>query len=683
METINDFYFSLLDDANFDAEINNISPEDALTLSFLDFVKEANETNCPEILNVESDKQTPRQLGTYKINAFDYSDMSGTLDLFVSHFRMGQNIELLSNSKVDELIGGVNRFIFEATSGSISKHYREIRPEVAEVSDLIFEEFKEKRIKTFRVFVLSDCRGKDEFEYDDVPLTDQNIDTEYHIWDLRRLFQAEQASRHMSEIVITPETPIECIRVNDGNDGIKTYLGIIPAITLAQAYAEHKDRLIEQNVRNYLGGRIKTNAKIAETLRSCPELFFAFNNGISSVASEVETENVGDNDNCRIFIKSMRNLKIVNGGQTTCTIYNAWKNRKKYPVDLTKAFLAMKVSEIKERERSLDIVPRIAQSANLQTAIKDSDLNANSKYLISIDEISKTEWTPSPSARPNTIWYFERLRGQLLSEKLNQGDARSAKVKKFMKERPKDQVLSKTDIAKVMMSWDGFPYEASKGNEVCFNTFWKKEYKKEEVTKEYFHKIVALRILYMKIHSIFLEEGHKGYANIVDNYVLAIIGSKTSKKLDLEAIWAMQNIQPELIDPIKESIGIIVSFIGRIGNDGVNPSVVAKKLDFWTQIQILLTSVKFPTGSSIVKLTHDDLTAEQREEINKATAISPNTWKNLSNWGKLTKKMSIMERKRIDHFNLSLEKDPKSVSYESAAGCLQILRMAEEAGFKV
>lgn len=394
-----------------------------------------------------------------------------------------------------------------------------MRPEIAEFTDMLYEEYKARNIKSIRMFVITDARLREEYGLDDIKLTEQEIDTEYHIWDIENVMRAEQASRQMTEINIPLDTPIECIKVNDGNDKISTYIGIIPAVVLAQVYGKYKDKLIDQNVRNYLGGKIKVNAKIAETLRECPEMFFAYNNGISSIASDV-TIKTSEDGSQRLFITELRNWHIVNGGQTTCTIYNVYKKNKE---TISRAYVAMKVSELRDTETRNEIVQKIAQSANSQTAIKDSDLNANSTYLLNIDKISKSEWTPAQSFRPNKIWYFERLRGQFLSDKLNEGTSGSNKVRKFLEARPKDMLLSKADIAKVMMSWDGFPYEASKGGELCFNAFLGKDYKNADVTREYFHEIVAKRILYIEIHKLFTEMGHKAYANIVDSYVLATI----------------------------------------------------------------------------------------------------------------------------------------------------------------
>jgi len=204
-------------------------------------------------------------------------------------------------------------------------------------------------------------------------------------------------------------------------------------------------------------------------------------------------------------------------------------------------------------------------------------------------------------------------------------------------------------------AWDGFPYEASKGGELCFNAFWKKDYKNADVTREYFHEIVAKRILYIEIHKLFTEMGHKAYANIVDSYVLATIALKTQQKLDLDYIWRAQNIQPELIESIKECITVMVNYITKIANDGINPSVVAKKLDFWNQIKVQMANVRFSTNASIIKVESEELTPDQEKLLNEMSEFGVENWKRLSEWGRTSRKMSIMEKKRIDHLIVALE----------------------------
>ncbi len=76
---------------------------------------------------------------------------------------------------------------------------------------------------------------------------------------------------------------------------------------------QNLDQLYERNVRRFLGGRVKVNKVMQETLRNEPERFGLFNNGITIVVSNFAE--VGD---------SQYNLTepfVVNGCQTTRSIW--------------------------------------------------------------------------------------------------------------------------------------------------------------------------------------------------------------------------------------------------------------------------------------------------------------------------------------------------------------------------
>ena len=76
-------------------------------------------------------------------------------------------------------------------------------------------------------------------------------------------------------------------------------------------------RLLEKNVRSFLQLTNSTNKGIRETIRLTPEKFVAYNNGLTITATSAEiVEELGYNK-----IKSLTNFQIVNGGQTTATIY--------------------------------------------------------------------------------------------------------------------------------------------------------------------------------------------------------------------------------------------------------------------------------------------------------------------------------------------------------------------------
>jgi hypothetical protein len=73
------------------------------------------------------------------------------------------------------------------------------------------------------------------------------------------------------------------------------------------------DQLYEKNVRRFLGGRVKVNRGMRETLQRQPERFGLFNNGITIVVSEFKATGSGSYDLIEPF--------VVNGCQTTRTIW--------------------------------------------------------------------------------------------------------------------------------------------------------------------------------------------------------------------------------------------------------------------------------------------------------------------------------------------------------------------------
>lgn len=671
------FSEDFMSQVQYEAEINGTSIEDELTSAILEYIKEDDMTNSPELCFCETSESSAKY-GKYKINAFDYSESTGCLDLFGTVY-LDKSMSELTANRIETCINKLTKFLKLSITGDIEKIYSESDPDIAEVSRMIASEYRGKKLESIRYFVLSNGVLKQEYSIDDVPFgDDESIICEYYVWDIDYVRRKELAGQQLSEIDIdfanVYQPQIECIKMQDENPMVNSYLAILPAITLAKIYSQYKTKLIDQNVRNFLG-KIKVNKGIEETLKKRPEMFFSYNNGISSTASKVD---LVEGEDGRKYITNLRNWHIVNGGQTTCTIYNAYKNSKS-GADLTKAFVTMKVSEIKNAESSQEIVSSIAEYANSQTKINDSDLSANSKFLCELDDVSKREWTPVNSKKPNTIWYFERLRGQFLVNKLNEGPAYSNKAKKFERERPKSQRFNKTDVAKLEMAWDEMPYESSKGGEVCFRAFWKKDYKDQEVTKEYFHNLIAKKLIYDSIDRLFKESGNKGYGNIVNNYVLAIVSLKTKKRLDLEQIWQSQEVQKELENPIKECIDIVIEHIRQISNDGRNPTVVAKNVDFWNSIKVKIANVQFPEAQ-LVKEEEEELTPEQIELINNVKKIDVGVWIKLAQWGKRTRSMSIMEKKRIDHLAVAIERE-NEISYGAAESCYRIYRLAKENGF--
>ena len=145
----------------------------------------------------------------------------------------------------------------------------------------------------------------------------------------------------------------------DPSSGLR--VGTIPLTELYQflvAYREktgNLDQLYEKNVRQFLGSRRKINKGIAETLRSNPELFGLYNNGITIVVSDYSTKSDGS---CILF-----DPYVVNGCQTTRTV---WEELRK-KLDAGGTGQSETVDKWRERAARGVVVTKIVKGDNTQT----------------------------------------------------------------------------------------------------------------------------------------------------------------------------------------------------------------------------------------------------------------------------------------------------------------------------
>lgn len=161
------------------------------------------------------------------------------------------------------------------------------------------------------------------------------------------------------------------------NSDYESYIAIMPGQGLAMLYKQFGARLLEQNVRSFLQFTGKINRGIRKTINEESHMFLAYNNGISATADNIELDETGH------YVKRISNLQIVNGGQTTASIYHTWDKDK---ADISNIFVQMKISVIKKADSYSEIVSRISQYANTQNKVNNADFSANNPILIELEK---------------------------------------------------------------------------------------------------------------------------------------------------------------------------------------------------------------------------------------------------------------------------------------------------------
>lgn len=379
------------------------------------------------------------------------------------------------------------------------------------------------------------------------------IDVEYRIWDMPRFYRIFGVGDGHEEIAINFEEylagGIPCLQANYSSEAsnCRSYVCTIPGNVLADLYDEYGSRMLEGNVRSFLGKR-GVNKDIRNTVLNEPDMFFIYNNGLSATATEAVVK--GD----RLLFA--RDLQIVNGGQTTASLSAA---RHSNGADLSKVSVLMKLTQVPPETAAL-IVPIISRSANSQNKINSADFFSTHEYHVRMEQISRRKFAPTKDgAQHETHWFYERARGQYIQSTMHMTKAQE---RKFTTQNPKDQIITKTDLAKVLSAWDEYPHIVSKGAESNFTEFAKRtqaewEKRKDDFNDSYFQEAVALVIMYRSIDKIipkqqWYEGGYK--ANVVA-YTTSLLKHLLrqwypGQSLDLQRIWQKQKCPDILLQQL-------------------------------------------------------------------------------------------------------------------------------------
>jgi len=151
-------------------------------------------------------------------------------------------------------------------------------------------------------------------------------------------------------------------------------IGRIPVTEVAALMRAHGDRLLERNIRRYLGlhGN-RVNEGIRATLQSQqPSNFYFFNNGLTLVCNDFSYNALQNSD----YQVRVENLQIVNGGQTCMTILKTCEAMtaagKVLPADASVLVRLYKLPKDND-----DIVLQITHATNSQNPVDLKDLRSN------------------------------------------------------------------------------------------------------------------------------------------------------------------------------------------------------------------------------------------------------------------------------------------------------------------
>jgi hypothetical protein len=495
----------------------------------------------------------------YCIEDLAESDGYETISVFIINYGDSIDLRRLTKAVLDASFKEAVRFVSDAMRGYLSDLERS-SPALDLVMALSHNRANVERVSVHLVTdSICELQAPNSVQ---LPYFD-DISVSFRVWDINRLFEIQLSEKGHTPIVVDfverEGFGIKCLPMPSRSDDYECYLAILKGDVLANLYQEFGARLLESNVRAFLQQSIKVNKGIRDTIREAPGMFLPYNNGLAATAKNVTL----NEENGVVAIERVEDLQIVNGGQTTASLYHT---RRKFKVSLEDVYVQMKLTVLRDEEKFETIVPSISRYANSQTKVSDLDLTANHRLLQELQRVAERTFAIDPND-PNvqTLWYFERVNGQYREELAK---ARTPTNKKtFERKYPKRQVIDKAKLAKFMMAYYAQPFWIARGAQKNYveyiksldRDFPKRGRQESKPGIVYWKTVVANGILFATFEKLF---GRKGQNPIGDSnlraptvaYAMSMLHERTLSRFDLEVVWKAQ-ASPSALDAIfKEQL---------------------------------------------------------------------------------------------------------------------------------
>ena len=628
-----------------------------------------------------------RSLG---VDGYAVDDIDGSVRLVIAQYEGDAAPTTLTQTIAKTCFSRVLAFCEDALSGRLHNDLEESAPGFS-LALTLYE--RRKSITRFRLYLVTDgllstrVRDWPEGEIAGIP-------TESHIWDINRFHEVQESKsgRDELEVDFTAAVPggLPCLHASVPSDAYGAYLCVIPGHVLAEIYDRFGSRLLEGNVRSFLGARGRTNKEIRKTVTNDPTMFFAYNNGIAATASaaRVSAEASG------LRLTHVTDLQIVNGGQTTVTLAGAMTDKD---AGLTQTFVQMKLSVLPAATAG-KYIPLIARYANSQNKVSDADFFSNHEFHRRMEEIAKPLRAPAVGgAQYGTNWVYERARGQYVNA---QSNLTAAQRNEFLLRHPRKQLITKTDLAKYENAWRFLPHIVSQGaqkNFINFSNYAALEWEKNsDQFNEYFYKrIVVKALLFRRTEELVGKQAwyQGGYrANIVA-YTIAKLAhlvqfNGIGKVLDFKALWNRQSLTPaieqQLLIIAERMFAVIVAPEGGFQN----VTEWCKKELCWQRARDITIPLLQELGNELTARGEEAIAKKEAETEQTLTTsiqiqtlvfeLGPKYWSGLQTWARSEKLLSSSDDSIV---TVATSMPRKIPTEKQCARLAEIKRRMEEEGF--
>lgn len=514
-----------------------------------------------------------------RLSGYSVSDEADQLDLFVSLYDEVQEITPVPDSETKNAAEQCLRFLTKCAEGRLARTMEESSDAYALAITI---ENTYKNLDQIRIYVLTDRQAKSK-NFKSREIEGKTIKLE--VMDIERLFRHWSEGKPRDELVVNFQevsgTPLPCVYVPADSTEYSYAMTAIPGEALRFIYEKYGARLLEANVRSFLSVTGKVNKGIRETLRKDPARFMAYNNGIVVVADEIRIDTTPEGGP---GISWMKGMQIVNGGQTTASLY--FSKKKETDIDLKHVRVPAKIIVLNSSTTGdeEELISNISRYANSQNAVKLSDLSANKPFHVELEKLSLNTYCPDGVGR----WFYERAAGSY-NVMLTREGSTPARLRQLKAAIPPARKMTKTDVAKYLNCWSERPDLVSFGSQKNFEKFMASllDDAGNMITPlpdgTFYKQLVAKAIIFRTAQKILRGKFPAFQANIV-TYVMSLLASRLGSRIDLDRIWQAQDLSIQMKTLIQTWAALV--------NDGLHQSAAGRMVSEWAKRPECWTFIK-------------------------------------------------------------------------------------------
>jgi len=507
---------------------------------------------------------------TLRLSGYALSDEVDQLDLFVSLYGEVDEITPIPDSETKNAAEQCLRFLTRCAEGRLARTMEQSSD--AYVLAVTIEQTY-RNLDQIRVYVLTDRQAKSK-NFKPREVGGKTVKLE--VMDIERLFRHWSEGKPRDELVVNfgevSGAPLPCVYVPADGIEYSYAMTAIPGEALRFIYEKYGARLLEANVRSFLSVTGKVNKGIRETLRKDPARFMAYNNGIVIVADEIRIDTTPEGGP---GISWMKGMQIVNGGQTTASLY--FTKKKEPDIELKHVRVPAKIIVLNSSTAGdeEELISNISRFANSQNSVKLSDLSANKPFHVELEKLSLATYCPDGVGR----WFYERAAGSY-NVMLSRDGTTPAKLRQLRAAIPPARKMTKTDVARYLNCWSERPDLVSFGSQKNFEKFMAGlvddagNMTVPMPDSAFYKQLVAKAIIFRTAQKVLRGKFPAFQANII-TYVVSLLANRLGSRIDLDRIWLAQELSIQMKTLIQTWATLV--------SDGLHQSAAGKMVSEWAK----------------------------------------------------------------------------------------------------